>query len=52
MLKAQSKAVPRKVQNSGPSSRLGNSTDIIKLVDCPVVESVPALAAVLYTGHS
>ena len=45
-------AVPLKVQCSGVSfSEQGKSIARIKLVDCPVVESIPALTEVLYTGH-
>lgn len=41
-LRAHKKAVPLSIQNSGFLS-VGHSMDMTKLVECPVVESVPAL---------
>lgn len=47
------RAVPLRVQCSGDSfSEHGRSIAIMKLVDCPVVERMPALTEVLQQGHS
>lgn len=51
-LSMDKRAVPLNVQCSGDSfSEHGMSIAKIKLVDYPVVESIPALTEVLYTGH-
>ena len=47
----ESKAVPLSIQKSAGYSSEGKSIVIIKIVDKPVVESVPTLDDILYTGQ-
>lgn len=43
-------ATPRMIQCSG-GRFIGNNMAITKLVEWPVVDSIPRLSEVLYTGH-
>lgn len=49
-LRARNEATPALIHTSS-NSEVGSSRNITKLVECPVVDKVPALDTTLYSGQ-